>query len=68
MHLAGIVNLVIDAGVKKYRQAGADPWGGEKREAASRISPFVDGYYMMTPFQRVELVCRVICETRNLAE
>ncbi|MFR5788651.1 MAG: hypothetical protein ACLUHE_17180 [Christensenellales bacterium] len=36
--------------------------------AASRISPFVDGYYMMTPFQRVELVCRVIRATRNLAE
>jgi len=35
--LAGIVNLVIDAGVKKYRQAGADLWGGEKREAVSRI-------------------------------
>ena len=54
--------------------AGLDRAQGEDmavrlcREAASRISPFVDGYYMMTPFQRVELVCRVIRETRNLAE
>ena len=54
--------------------AGLDRAQGEDmavrlcREAASRISPFVDGYYMMTPFQRVELVCRVIRATRNLAE
>ena len=27
-----------------------------------------DGYYIMTPFQRVGLVCRVIRATRNLAE
>lgn len=54
--------------------AGLDRAQGEEmavrlcREAASRISPFVDGYYIMTPFQRVELVCRVIRATRNLAE
>ena len=54
--------------------AGLDRAQGEEmavrlcREAASRISPFVDGYYVMTPFQRVELVCRVIRATRNLAE
>ena len=29
-------------------------------EAASRIAPFVDGFYIMTPFQRVQLVCRVM--------
>lgn len=29
-------------------------------EAAKRIAPFVDGYYIMTPFQRVELVKQVI--------
>ena len=54
--------------------AGLDRAQGEEmavrlcRGAASRISPFVDGYYIMTPFQRVELVCRVIRATRNLAE
>lgn len=54
--------------------AGLDRAQGEEmavrlcREAASRISPFVDGYYIMTPFQRVELVCCVIRATRNLAE
>lgn len=63
---------VDEAVVRAY--AGLDRAQGEDmavrlcREAASRISPFVDGYYMMTPFQRVELVCRVIRETRNLAE
>lgn len=36
--------------------------------AAKRIAPFTDGYYIMTPFQRVGLVCRVMRATRNLAE
>ena len=64
--------MVDEAVVRAY--AGLDRAQGEDmavrlcREAASRISPFVDGYYMMTPFQRVELVCRVIRATRNLAE
>lgn len=63
---------VDEAVVRAY--AGLDRAQGEEmavrlcREAASRISPFVDGYYIMTPFQRVELVCRVIRATRNLAE
>lgn len=63
---------VDEAVVRAY--AGLDRAQGEDmavrlcREAASRISPFVDGYYVMTPFQRVELVCRVIRATRNLAE
>ena len=30
------------------------------RETARDIGPFVDGYYIMTPFQRVELVKNVI--------
>lgn len=64
--------MVDEAVVRAY--AGLDRAQGEDmavrlcREAASRISPFVDGYYIMTPFQRVELVCRVIRATRNLAE
>lgn len=63
---------VDEAVVRAY--AGLDRAQGEDmavrlcREAASRISPFVDGYYIMTPFQRVELVCRVIRATRNLTE
>lgn len=63
---------VDEAVVRAY--VGLDRAQGEEmavrlcREAASRISPFVDGYYIMTPFQRVELVCRVIRATRNLAE
>jgi len=32
------------------------------RDAAQRIADCVDGYYIMTPFQRVELVCRVMEE------
>ena len=65
--------ITVDEAVVRA-DAGLDRAQGEDmavrlcREAASRISPFVDGYYMMTPFQRVELVCRVIRATRNLAE
>ena len=36
------------------------------RDAAKRIRPYVDGYYIMTPFQRVSLVCRVMKEIENL--
>lgn len=36
------------------------------RDAAQVIAPYVDGYYIMTPFQRIELVCRVMEAVRNL--
>ena len=35
-------------------------------DAAVRIAPYVDGFYIMTPFQRVELVCRVMEAIRNI--
>ena len=35
-------------------------------QAAARIAPDVDGYYIMTPFQRVQLVCRVMDEIKKL--
>lgn len=51
---------VIDA------YAGLDREQGEAlavrlcHDAAKRIAPYVDGFYIMTPFQRVKLVCSVI--------
>lgn len=36
------------------------------RDAANEIAPYVDGYYIMTPFQRVELVCRVMEAIKEL--
>ena len=36
------------------------------RDAAEAIAPDVDGYYIMTPFQRVELVCRVMDAIREV--
>ena len=36
------------------------------RDAAEAISAYVDGYYIMTPFQRVELVCRVMDAIKGL--
>ena len=35
------------------------------RETVRDIAPFVDGYYIMTPFQRVELVKNVIRDIRT---
>ena len=34
-------------------------------EIARRITPFVDGYYLMTPFQRTGLICRIIDGIRS---
>jgi len=51
---------------------GLDRLAGESlavrlcHDAAKRISPFVDGFYIMTPFQRVALVCRVMQQIENL--
>lgn len=51
---------------------GLDRAGGEAmarklcRDVAVRIAPYVDGFYIMTPFQRVELVADVIREVREL--
>ena len=64
--VAGIA--LDDAVISAYR--GLDRAQGEEmamrlcREAARRIAPFVDGYYIMTPFQRVALVQRVIAAVR----
>jgi len=52
--------------------AGLDRAQGEAlavrlcRDAAARIAPYVDGYYIMTPFQRVQLVCRVMEAIKDL--
>ena len=32
---------------------------------ARDMSPYVDGYYLMTPFERVELVNRILIEIRK---
>lgn len=68
VHGITVDEAVVRAYVGLDRAQGEDMAVRLCREAASRISPFVDGYYIMTPFQRVELVCRVIRATRNLAE
>ncbi len=68
VHGITVDEAVVRAYARLDRAQGEDMAVRLCREAASRISPFVDGYYIMTPFQRVELVCRVIRATRNLAE
>ena len=66
--VAGIA--LDDAVVAAY--AGLDRAQGEAlavrlcRDAAARIAPYVDGFYIMTPFQRVNLVCDVIAAIRDM--
>jgi len=36
------------------------------RKAAERIAPYVDGYYIMTPFQRIKLVSAVMDAIKTL--
>ena len=36
------------------------------QDAVQQIAPYVDGYYIMTPFQRVQLVCRVMEAIKGL--
>ena len=53
------------------RYAGADRAQGEElameisAETARAIRPFVDGYYLMTPFGRTGLVCRIMDSIRR---
>ena len=34
-------------------------------EIARRIAPYVDGFYLMTPFQRTGLICRIMESIRD---
>ena len=36
-------------------------------EIAKRIAPYVDGYYLMTPFQRTALICRILEKIKEQA-
>jgi homocysteine S-methyltransferase len=33
---------------------------------AEEIAPMVDGYYLMTPFQRTGLICQIVSHIRTL--
>jgi len=67
--VAGIAvdRRVIDAYEGLDREAGEALAVRLCRDAARQIAPYVDGFYIMTPFQRVELVCRVMEAVRPIA-
>ena len=66
------VNGIIVADEIIERYAGLDRAGGEQlartisKAVAEKIYDFCDGYYIMTPFQRVGLVSRIISDIRVL--
>lgn len=59
-------DCVINAYKNLDRTQGEELAARLCRDAAQQIAPYVDGYYIMTPFQRVELVCRVMESIRDL--
>jgi homocysteine S-methyltransferase len=49
----------------KDRAQGEDLAVRISAEVARQIAPYVDGFYIMTPFQRTGLVARIIAEIRK---
>ena len=37
-------------------------------QVAQEIAPYVDGFYLITPFKRVELILRIIKQIRGLLD
>lgn len=52
----------------KNREEGEELAVRISSEIARQISPYVDGFYLMTPFQRTGLICRIIDEIRRVPE
>ena len=52
----------------KNREEGEELAVRISSEIARQISPYVDGFYLMTPFQRTGLICRIIDEIRRVTE
>lgn len=63
---------VDDEIVERYAGLGREEAEDEavkiSRYFARKIAPYVDGFYIMTPFNRVGLVCRVIDAVREVQE
>ena len=66
-----VAGITVDEGVIRAYE-GLSRESGEElavrlcRNAAEQIAPYVDGYYITTPFQRVGLVCRVMEAIKDL--
>ena len=65
-----IAGITVEEGIVE-RYEGADRSRGEElaieisTEVARQIAPYVDGYYLMTPFGRTGLVARVLDSFRK---
>ncbi len=51
---------IIEAYRDKSREEGEDLAWEISTRVAREISPYVDGYYLITPFKRVDLILRII--------
>ena len=65
-----INGIRVDPGITalyagKNREEGEALAVSISAEIAQRIAPFVDGYYLMTPFQRTGLICQIIRRMSN---
>lgn len=52
----------------KNREEGEELAVRISSEIARQIGPYVDGFYLMTPFHRTGLICRIIDEIRRVTE
>ena len=57
---------IMDLYKDKNREEGEELAERISVEIARQIAPYVDGYYMMTPFQRTGLMARIIEQVRPL--
>ena len=59
---------IIDAYRDKDRAEGEELAWKISTRIARDITPYVDGYYLITPFKRVELVLRIVQSIREIIE
>ena len=59
---------IIDAYRDKDRAEGEELAWKISTRIARDITPYVDGYYLITPFKRVELVLRIVQSIREIME
>ena len=70
MSASAIAGITVDERIID-RYHGADRQKGEdlaveiSMEIAGQIAPYVDGFYLITPFGRTGLVCRIMDSIRK---
>lgn len=59
---------IIEMYQDKDRAQGEELAEQISAQVAQEIAPYVDGFYLITPFKRVELILRIIKQIRGLLD